>query len=40
MELYKYFKSLLDQDTSAVVICDAAHKIIYMNPVACQRVGL
>ena len=37
MELYEYFKSLLDQDTSAVVICDTAHKIIYMNPVACQR---
>lgn len=37
MELYEYFKSLVDQDTSAVVICDTAHKIIYMNPVACQR---
>lgn len=37
MELCEYFKSLVDQDTSAVVICDTAHKIIYMNPVACQR---
>ncbi len=37
MELYDYFKSLVDQDTSAVVICDTEHKIIYMNPAACQR---
>lgn len=37
MELYPFFKSLVDQDTSAVVICDMDHKIIYMNPVACQR---
>lgn len=37
MELYEYFKSLVDQDTSAVVLCDIDHKIIYMNPVACQR---
>lgn len=37
MELYEHFKSLVDQDTSAVVICDTAHKIIYMNPAACQR---
>lgn len=37
MELSEHFKSIVDQDTSAVVICDTAHKIIYMNPVACQR---
>lgn len=37
MELYPFFKSLVDQDTSAVVICDTNHKIVYMNPAACQR---
>jgi len=37
MELYPFFKSLLDQDTSAVVICDRNHKIIYINPAACLR---
>lgn len=29
MELYEYFKSLLEQDTSGVVICDTAHKILF-----------
>lgn len=37
MELTQFFKSLLDEDRSAVVICDINHKIIYMNPVACER---
>ena len=37
MELTQFFKSLVDQDTSAVVICDINHKIIYMNSVACER---
>ena len=32
-----YFKSILQQDTSAVVICDLEHKILYMNPAACER---
>ena len=31
MELAKFFKSVLDQDTSPVVLCDLDHKIIYMN---------
>ena len=37
MENYPFYKSLLDQDTSAVVICDLDHRIIYMNPVACRH---
>ncbi|MBQ4523233.1 MAG: PAS domain-containing protein [Lachnospiraceae bacterium] len=37
MEIIQFFKSLLDEDKSAVVICDINHKIIYMNPVACQK---
>lgn len=31
-----YFKSVMEQDTSPVVICDTAHKIRYMNPAACE----
>lgn len=37
MELYQYFKSIIDEDRSAVVICDLEHTIVYMNPVACNR---
>ena len=34
MELNAYFKSLVEQDRAAVVICDLEHTIIYMNPAA------
>ena len=37
MEMLQYFKSILDEDKCAVVICDTEHKIIYMNPAACQN---
>lgn len=37
MELQSYFKSVLEQDTAAVVICNLQHEIIYMNPVAIQK---
>lgn len=37
MELSKYFKSIINQDKSAVVVCNLAHEIIYMNPAAVQR---
>lgn len=37
MELYELFKSVIDMDTSAVVICDLSHKIVYMNPAAADR---
>ena len=33
-DLSPFFKSVIDQDTAPVVICDLAHTIIYMNPVA------
>ena len=29
-----YYKSIVDQDRAAVVICDLTHEIIYMNPAA------
>ena len=34
MNLTPYFKSIIDQDTASVVICNLAHEIIYMNPQA------
>ena len=37
MELTVLLKSIIDQDTSPVVICDTEHKIVYMNSVACKR---
>ena len=37
MDLAQFFKSIVDEDKSAVVICDVSHKIIYMNPAACER---
>lgn len=39
MELSKYFKSIIDQDRCAVVICNLEHEIIYMNQAAIQRYG-
>ena len=37
MDMLQYFKSIAQQDTSEVVICDTAHKILYMNPAACAH---
>lgn len=37
MELSQYFKSIIDEDRCAVVICNTEHIIIYMNPTACER---
>ncbi|MBO5031452.1 MAG: PAS domain-containing protein [Lachnospiraceae bacterium] len=37
MELSQFFKSIIDQDRCAVVICNLEHEIIYMNPTAVQR---
>lgn len=39
MELSKYFKSIVEQDRCAVVICNLKHEIIYMNPAAIARYG-
>lgn len=36
-DLSQYFKSVIDQDRCAVVICDLDHEIIYMNPAATVR---
>lgn len=37
MDLFPFFKSVLNQDRSAVVLCDLDHIIIYMNPAAEER---
>ena len=34
MEIGAFFKSVIEQDTAAVVICDTEHRIVYMNPAA------
>ncbi len=39
MELANYFKSIIDEDRCAIVICNLAHEIIYMNPAAVARYG-
>lgn len=39
MDLSVYFKSIIDMDRCAVVICNLSHEIIYMNPAACARYG-
>ena len=36
-ELNEIYKSVLEADRAAVVICDLEHTIIYMNPVAIER---
>lgn len=37
MELSNYFKSIVEQDNCAVVICNPEHEIVYMNPAAQRR---
>ena len=37
MELSTFFKSIIDQDLSPVVVCDKEHTIVYMNPASVSR---
>ncbi len=37
MDLSAYFRSIVEQDTSPVVICGLDHSILYMNPAALER---
>lgn len=37
MELFHYFKSIVDQDICPIVICNLEHTILYMNPTAIVR---
>lgn len=34
MELAPLLKSIIDQDPASVIICDAEHAVVYMNPAA------
>lgn len=36
-EYVSFYKSIIDQDRSAVVICNLSHEIIYMNPAAAKN---
>jgi PAS domain-containing protein len=37
MNLTPYWKSVLEQEESAIVLCNLQHEIIYMNPEAIKR---
>ena len=37
MELSSFFKSVLEQDSAPVVICDLEHTVVYMNPASIKR---
>ena len=37
MDNSQFYKSVLEQDRAAIVICDLEHIIIYMNPAAVRR---
>ena len=37
MELSEFFKSVLEQDSAPVVICDLEHTVVYMNPASINR---
>ena len=37
MDISQFYKSVLEQDRAAIVICDLEHIIIYMNPAAVKR---
>ena len=39
VDLNEAYKSVLEADKAAVVICDLEHTIIYMNPTAINRYG-
>ena len=37
MALSSFFKSVLEQDSAPVVICDLEHTVVYMNPASIKR---
>lgn len=37
MELSAFFKSIIEQETDSIVICDTEHTITYLNPSALKR---
>lgn len=39
MELNVFFRSVLEQETAPIVLCDLEHTVLYLNPVAAKRYG-
>ena len=39
LQMASFYKSIVDQDRSSVVICNLKHEIIYMNPAAVNNVA-
>lgn len=37
MDITQFFKSVIEQDTAQIVICNLQHEIVYMNPAAIKR---
>lgn len=37
MEIMSFLKSVVDNDTDAVVVCDLSHTMCYLNPAAVKR---
>jgi len=37
MDLSPFFKSIVEQDDQAIVVCDTMHTVIYMNPAAVEE---
>lgn len=37
MDIGIFFKSVIDSDSSPIVICDLRHEIVYVNPAARER---
>jgi len=35
--MFDLFKSMIDMDRAAVVVCNLQHEIVYMNPIASDR---
>ena len=39
MELDCFFRSVIEQDTAPIVLCDLNHTVLYLNPTAAKRYG-
>lgn len=39
-QLSDFFKSIIDQDKSPIVICDLEHTVVYMNPASISRYNM
>ena len=40
MELFGFFKSIMEQEEAPVVICNMEHTVVYMNPASLKRYGV